>query len=488
MLFHSFAFAIFLPIVCLIYFIIPDRWKKYHLLLASYYFYMSYNPVYLLLMFFSTITTFFCGIFLDRFQKNSHRKITLVVVLLSNLGLLFLFKYYGFFTDSLIGFLATLGISAQFPSFSLILPIGISFYTFQVIGYIIDIYRRKVPAENNFAFYALFVSFFPQVVAGPIERSTTLLPQLAKAHAFDYQRVTMGLKIMAIGFFKKIVIADSLVNSVNGVFSSVYTNTAPAYIIAAVFFSIQIYCDFSGYTDIATGCAKIFGIDLMKNFDRPYFASSIGQFWRSWHISLTSWFRDYVYIPLGGNRVSQPRWCFNIVLTYLLSGLWHGANWTFVAWGALHSFYQLMEKFCHPFSSRLVKMIGLDKLPQLYLFLQISFTFTLVCIARVFFCANNMEEALYMYSSIITNLPAMLNFSTLNSLLEASTLSPKDLKTGGIMFLTITAFELFDRKYSFWPAVGKLPLPLRLLIYAAIIYLIFLFTGNKPNQFIYFQF
>ncbi|ERJ93747.1 alginate O-acetyltransferase AlgI family protein, partial [Treponema lecithinolyticum ATCC 700332] len=343
MLFHSIKFFIFFPIVTILYLffvrVIKKNWLNQLLLLAaSLYFYACWNPKYLLLILSSVFITWASGILMtDKPQR--YKKIVLFMSLLSNLGILFFFKYYNFFANTINILYTKLHIHTQIPAFNVLLPVGISFYTFQALGYSIDVYRGAVKPEKNIITYALFVTFFPQLVAGPIERTGHLLPQFKSNHDFDYTRVTDGLKLALWGMFKKIVIADQLAVYVDKVYSSPTEYQSIALILATVFFAFQILCDFSGYSDIAIGCAKILGFSLNKNFDSPYLARNIADFWKRWHISLSTWFRDYLYIPLGGNRCFCIRHYFNLLITFILSGLWHGASITFIFWGLIHGLF-----------------------------------------------------------------------------------------------------------------------------------------------------
>ena len=332
MLFNSLQFFIFFPIVCLIilfstYVVKKNIINQIILLAASLYFYMCWKPAYLLLILVSIFITYMSGLYMEN-KSDKIKKIILSVALISNLGILFFFKYAGFIVRTIDNLLHINQSNNFFDS--ILLPVGISFYTFQALGYSIDVYRGTIKAERNFITYALFVTFFPQLVAGPIERSKNLLPQFKVNHEFDYNRVTDGLKLAAWGMFKKVVIADKLALYVNMIYSDINAHSSIAIALATFFFTFQILCDFSGYTDIAIGTAQVLGFKLMSNFRRPYFAKNIVDFWRRWHISLSSWFKDYVYIPLGGNRAGKLRHYFNILITFLISGLWHGAGWNFV--------------------------------------------------------------------------------------------------------------------------------------------------------------
>lgn len=336
MLFNSYQFLLFFPVVILFYFFLPDRVKYLWLLFASYFFYMSWNPQYGLLLFGSTCVTYLGGIWIeaagDRQASFGRYRLkwkaaVMFLVLLLNFGTLFYFKYSNFAMHNLTRILSLLGVSVQEKQFDILLPVGISFFTFQAVGYTIDVYRKDTYAERNFFRYALFVSFFPQLVAGPIERSKNLLKQLNKNHPFCYENMREGLLLMLWGYFLKLMIADRAALYVNTVYGDFYTYTGVYIVMATILFAFQIYCDFAGYSTIAMGATKILGIDLMDNFNCPYFSKSVAEFWRRWHISLSSWFRDYLYIPLGGNRKGKRRKYINLMIIFLASGLWHGASW-----------------------------------------------------------------------------------------------------------------------------------------------------------------
>ncbi|GHV78823.1 hypothetical protein AGMMS49944_06140 [Spirochaetia bacterium] len=352
--FNSWQFLVFFPVVAVGYFAITMKIRRVQpalsntlsqvfLLGVSLFFYACWNPVYLGLILFSVAVTWLSGILMAG-TAPENRKIFLITSLALNLGVLFFFKYYNFFAGTVNPLLSTIGTGAGLPGFNVLLPVGISFYTFQALGYSIDVYRGTVAAERNFVSYALFVTFFPQLVAGPIERTGNLLPQFKADHVFDYDRVTSGLKLAAWGMFKKVVIADRLAVYVNGVYGDPAVYPATALALATFFFTFQIYCDFSGYSDLAIGTARVLGFNLMTNFRKPYFSKSISEFWLRWHISLSTWLKDYIYIPLGGNRKSAFRQKINLLITFLLSGLWHGAAWHFVIWGLLHGVYQVIER------------------------------------------------------------------------------------------------------------------------------------------------
>jgi D-alanyl-lipoteichoic acid acyltransferase DltB (MBOAT superfamily) len=361
---------------------------------------MCWDYKYIVLIIFSTLIDYFAGLLMYRTEKPRLRKLLLAASLTTNLGLLFFFKYFNFFGETVNFFLDRFNIFAEVPAYDLLLPVGISFYTFQTLSYTIDIYRRQQTPEFHFGRFALFVSFFPQLVAGPIERSVNLIPQFREVYKFEYQRVKEGILLMVWGFFKKVVIADRLAEYVNLVYNNPTDHGGLQNVIATFFFSFQIYCDFSGYSDIAIGAALIMGFRLMTNFRRPYFALNIREFWQRWHISLSTWFRDYVYISLGGNRVVKWRYYYNLFITFLISGLWHGAEWTFVIWGALHGFYLVFAIWTGKFRTRANKWFGIAGNEGLYKFTQILVTFILVFFAWIFFRANNTADAFLVIKNI----------------------------------------------------------------------------------------
>lgn len=333
MLFNSFQFAIFLPIVFMLYWALPNKFRWILMLMASYYFYMSWNSKYVILILSTTLISYLSAIIIEKQNMVQWKRCTLTCAAIICLGVLFFFKYFNFTSEFVTDLLSFFSIQINPVTLDLILPVGISFYTFQTLSYVIDVYKGEIEAEHHFGKYATFVSFFPQLVAGPIERTDSLLPQIKEEHKFDYDLASYGLKQMAWGYFKKIVIAETISQYAGKVYDNPQFFHGFSLVLAILLFSLQIYCDFSGYSDIAIGTAKLFGINLMTNFKSPYFSQSIREFWSRWHISLSSWFRDYVYIPLGGNRVGKIRNAINLMITFLVSGLWHGAKWTYVVWG-----------------------------------------------------------------------------------------------------------------------------------------------------------
>ncbi|MEM7040393.1 MAG: MBOAT family O-acyltransferase, partial [Bacteroidota bacterium] len=361
---------------------------------------MCWRWEYIVLIIGSTITDYYVAQEIHRSDEKRRRKMLLFLSIGVNLGLLFAFKYFNFFADSVGWLMHQANMDYMIPTLDVVLPVGISFYTFQTLSYTIDVYYGRTKPETHFGIFALFVSFWPQLVAGPIERSNRLLPQFRMHFDFDYARTIWGLNRMAYGFFKKVVVADRLSIYVNEVFGNIDEFTTIPILIASVFFAFQIYCDFSGYTDIAIGCAAIMGFTLMENFDRPYLSRSIGEFWKRWHISLSSWFRDYVYIPLGGNRTVKWRWYYNLFITFLVSGLWHGANWTYVVWGALHGFYLVSSRMSVGVRKKIADTLRLDRFPRMVALHEVLLTFVLVVIGWIFFRAENMADASLIFQKI----------------------------------------------------------------------------------------
>lgn len=408
MLFNSLHFLIFFPIVVLLYFIIPEKFRYLWLLAASYYFYMCWNVKYAFLILFSTLITYMSGILLEYIKQNGQKegniilqkKLCVAASFLINLSILFFFKYFDFALDNLENLLGLIHIQLHRPVFDVVLPVGISFYTFQALGYTVDVYRDEIYAEKNFFRYALFVSFFPQLVAGPIERSKNLLKQLAVPSKPSFDKIREGILLMMWGYFLKIVLADRIAIFVDTVYGDFSTYGGWYLIAATLLFAIQIYCDFFGYSTIAMGASQILGIQLMENFNAPYFSRSVSEFWRRWHISLSSWFKDYLYIPLGGNRKGKVRTYCNILIVFLVSGLWHGAKWSFVVWGGLNGLYQIISTMIRPVRNKIIQMLHLNKTSFSHKFLQTITTFLLIDFTWIFFRANCLRDAFSIIKSM----------------------------------------------------------------------------------------
>lgn len=449
------------------------------LLLASYYFYMSWKPAYALLLLLSTVIDFYCGLQMSKLPDKKGRKKFLWLSIASNFSMLFFFKYFNFLNDSIKDVFEFMGTSIEIPELEILLPIGISFYTFQAVSYSVDVYRGKMEAEQNLGHFALYISFFPQLVAGPIERPSHLLPQFKTEKSFNYQLASSGLRLMAWGFFKKLVVADSIAVIVNSIYAQHETVSGGWILIGAFLFTIQIYCDFSGYTDIAIGSARVMGFDFMKNFNRPFFSKTIKEFWSRWHISLSTWFRDYLYIPLGGNRTVKWRWYYNLFVTFLISGLWHGANSTFLVWGAIHGLAIVVEQF---FNIRTSSNKGMR-------FLQALITFSIVVFSFHFFRAETVGEAFVGLNHFFSGLLSfeLLTFIDFNSILL------NVLKIDWLIIVLSVSLlfgvELIQRKHDITSLVYKLPSILRWFIYCGLIITILLFGKFDGEQaFIYFQF
>ncbi len=402
MLFNSLQFIIFFPTVVAIYFLLPHRHRWVLLLAASYYFYAAWKLEYTLLIFTSTAVDYVMARQMARAEHRWQRRAYLGVSLLVNLGLLFGFKYFNFFNESARAAFNHFNIFYDVPAFQLLLPVGISFYTFQTLSYTIDVYRGKVAPERHFGIYALYVAFFPQLVAGPIERATHLLPQFHQTMSFDQARIASGLRLILWGMFKKVVIADRLALYVNQVYDQPSDHGALTLLLASYFFAFQIYCDFSGYSDIAIGVARVMGFTLMENFRQPYMARSIAGFWQRWHISLSTWFRDYLYIPLGGNRVPKWRWYSNLFLVFLVSGLWHGAAWHFVVWGTLHGLLVVLEVALGGATLWGARRLGRQEPLHVPATISIFATFHLVLLTWIFFRANTLADALLIVGRLFT--------------------------------------------------------------------------------------
>jgi len=490
MLFNSLEFWIFFPVVTTLYFALPHRFRWLLLLAASCVFYMAFIPAYILILFATIIVDYWAGIFIERAQGEK-RKLFLIISIISNVGFLVFFKYYGFLSANVAALAQWLHWNYSLPVLAIILPIGLSFHTFQAMSYTIEVYRGKQVAEHHLGIYALYVMFYPQLVAGPIERPQNLLHQFYEEHRFDYRRVVDGLKLMLWGFFKKIVIADQASIIVDTVYGSPTHFYGLPLIIATVAFAWQIYFDFSGYSDIAIGAARVMGFELMTNFDHPYQARSIGEFWRRWHISLSTWFRDYLYIPLGGNRVPALHWTFNILVVFLVSGLWHGANWTYVAWGALHGGYLLISRWSAPLRIKFVEFIGLRGYPRIHAWLQTSSTFLLVSFAWIFFRANSFATAATIIQNLFTGLTDQLtNLGWLRYQLFVE--SGLGISKGAFIILTLSLIlvEFFSGVPNRTMLSGYLDRFPRLnwVWYSAIVWWILIFGIFVKQNFIYFQF
>ena len=489
MLFNTAQYWLFFSAIVLAYYTLPVRMQRPLLLIASYWFYMAWDPRHGILLAGCSLVAWACGVLMENCDRDpsgagtGRRRLIFTLGMIALFGVLFSYKYTGFFLDSLREGLAWLGVRAEIPKVSPFLPVGISFFTFQSASYVIDVFTRSTPAVRSPFMVMLFVSFFPQLVAGPIERPDALVPQLSKPHSFDFARVPHGLAICLWGLTKKVLIADMVAPVVETVYSAPSSFPAQILILATVFFAIQIYCDFSGYSDIATGSAHILGIELMTNFRRPYMARSIAEFWQRWHISLSTWFRDYIYIPLGGNRVPALRWVFNIYTVFILSGLWHGASWTFIAWGAVHGTYMLAQRWLGSLVPRSVQAAYSAVVPSpLRTSAAIATVFMLACAGWVFFRAGTMADAIAVFSGLG-------NWRTFRLSQIWSLGLPRFemmLAIGSIAMLL--AVEALIEHASNWCSRLWSATPIRWSLCIAQVYALLCFGVFRKVEFIYFQF
>ncbi|MCR5746681.1 MAG: MBOAT family protein [Lachnospiraceae bacterium] len=502
MLFTSITFAFFLPVIFILYWAVPRSLRWIALLVANIYFYMYGGPVYLLLLLAIAAVTWLAGRAIESarpgmgsesgsLNKPNGAKKYLIGSVVIVIGFLAFFKYANFAIGTVSGICSALSIGFAPAELKLALPLGISFYSFAAIGYVADIYKNKISAEQNFFKYLTFVSFFPSVLSGPINRAGDVIPQINEPGEFDADRASEGLRQMLWGFFKKLIIADMLARYVNPVFDFSRFYFGLTLIVATVFYTFQIYCDFSGYSDIAIGTAKLMGIKLGDNFKSPYYSRSVKEFWSRWHISLSSWFRDYVYIPLGGSRVNEARHHLNLMLTMLLSGLWHGADWSFVIWGGLHGLYQVVEDFCHKHFAKKENRGKREKDIKRSVPWNIGhgiLTFGLVSFAWSFFRANNTSDAIYIATHMPRGLGHIANSYVM--MLNNMGLDGKSLAWIIVLVAVLMAVDFVGLKQDIYIAFGKLPIVVRWLIYISLtVYIIVMsLNGGQHQEFIYFQF
>ena len=469
MTFNSLEFLIFLPLVIGLYYSLNPRYRWILLLAASYFFYMWWNPFYIILIITSTAIDYFAARAIEKTPEKKKKRRYLFLSLVSNFGLLFSFKYYGFFTGSLQRLLSMAGVEVHFPYLDVLLPVGISFYTFQTLSYTIDVYKGKIKAERHPGYFALYVTYFPQLVAGPIERFDRLSPQLKATFQPSYENLSNGFRLVLFGLFTKMVIADNLAPYVEKIYDGYTAYSSASIALGLFFYSFQIYADFYGYSTIATGSALLMGVNLMDNFRTPYLARNISEFWKRWHISLSSWFRDYVYIPLGGNRVSWLRWAFNVFVVFTLSGLWHGANWTFVIWGSIFGIMFLAERF---FQDRLEWIT-----PEEWGWLRVAGvikTFIIVTLAWVFFRSPSFSQAMDLFKHLYLNLHLKAH------------LQPDVFVLFWLGLFILSDLWLFNSRFD--KRMSCIPLTARWAIYALLIFAIMGFGGTDNQPFIYFQF
>lgn len=479
MLFNSLQFALFGVIVFILYWALPHKFRWMLMLIASYWFYMSWNPWYVILILFTTFVSYLAAIIMEKQGSISNRRWILAGAAFICLGVLFFFKYFNFASETAAYVLNHLAIQVHPYTLKLILPVGISFYTFQTLSYVVDVYRGEIEAEHHFGKYATFVSFFPQLVAGPIERTNNLLPQIKSEHIFDYDLASYGLKQMAWGYFKKIVIADTISQYVGKVYDAPQGFRGFSLVFATLLFTIQIYCDFSGYSDIAIGVAKLMGIKLMTNFKSPYFSQSIREFWSRWHISLSTWFRDYVYIPLGGNRVGKLRNAINLMITFLVSGLWHGANWTFVIWGGVHGVAQILENILVP--KKKTKSGGIVGVCRTLI------VFFFCAFAWIFFASDSLGGVLYILRHMFDGVMQPITYFWGG--VEAIGMGKKEILFLVPSLLLLFVFDYISLNKDVIAIISSKRIVIRWSIYILfVLWMIFNIPVTDTTEFIYFQF
>ncbi len=492
MVFTSITFAFFLPVIFILYWAVPKRYRYIALLIADIVFYMYGGPIYIILLAAIALVTYLAGLRIEREEGgDKHGKIYLIASVVIVIGLLAFFKYANFTLDTLTDICRLFSINFSPGVLKLALPLGISFYSFAAIGYVADVYRGEIRAERNFLKYMAFVGFFPTVLSGPINRADDILPRINEPADFDYDEAVIGLRQMLWGFFKKLIIADTLAIYVDYIFDNARSYFGLTLIVATIFYTFQIYCDFSGYSDIATGTARLLGFKVMDNFKSPYYSRSDKEFWTRWHISLSSWFRDYVYIPLGGSRVSEARHDINLMLTMLLSGLWHGADWSFVIWGGLHGMYQVIEDFCHKHLAKKENRGKKEKDIKRSVLWNIGhgiLTFGMVSFAWSFFRANNTSDALYIAAHMPRGLGHIAGsyIMMLNNML----LDGYKLTWVIVLIVILMAVDFVGLKHDIYRLFGKLPLVPRWIIYVTftVFIIVMSLNGGQHQEFIYFSF
>jgi D-alanyl-lipoteichoic acid acyltransferase DltB (MBOAT superfamily) len=472
MLFNSLEFLIFFPVVTALFFALPHAVRWVLLLAASCFFYMFFKPEYILILFFTIVVDYAAGIWLEQTVDPHRKKRYLVLSLLANVGILAIFKYYPFIQDNSYWLSFYTEQDWVLPCMDIVLPIGLSFHTFQAMSYTIEVYRGNQKAERHFGIYALYVMFYPQLVAGPIERPQNILHQFRERQRFSYDNAVEGLHLIAIGLFKKVVVADRLSSYVNNVYGDLEQSSSLMAALAAAFFSFQIYCDFSGYSDMARGTARFMGFELMVNFDRPYTAQSISEFWRRWHISLSTWFRDYLYIPLGGNRRSALRNQFNVLVVFLVSGLWHGANWTFVLWGGLHGLLIVLDHATRAVRTRVADAVWGTRARGLRRLLNIGLVFSLVSLLWVFFRSDNFVHAWEFFGRLFA-MDFQQDLFTLSAWKGNVNFALCLLAIGMLMLIAYIPARWIQR-YT-WQ-------------YLFVLTVLIILLGKNGNEFIYFQF
>jgi len=472
MLFNSVSYLVFLPVVFIIYWILKKKpgIKNLFILIASYVFYACWDFRFLILIIISTLADYFIGIYLEKVRHKTQRRYLLFISLFVNLSILVFFKYYNFFIDSWISLNSSFGFKAHINTLNIILPVGISFYTFQTLSYTIDIYKKRIQPTRNIIEFGAFVSFFPQLVAGLIERASNLLPQFKKTRNFSYHQARSGIELIIWGLFQKIVIADNCATYVNTIFRNYESLNSLSLIMGAIYFAFQIYGDFAGYSNIAIGSARLLGFDLMRNFNYPYFSKNLGEFWRRWHISLSTWFRDYVFIPLGGSKFNTAKTIRNITVVFLVSGFWHGANWTFIFWGGMHALFYMPLIFL----KKKLPDTSFTPITHFKEFIKITGTFSIVCLAWIFFRSPSLSSSFEYLQRMLLNMDFKLQYLTIER--YNIELMPLILLFVSIEWFSKNNEQPFFGKYRFIKTIFTLLLILVFGVY------------SKHSNFIYFQF
>jgi len=500
MVFNSLSFFIFFPVTAAVYFILPLQWRRWFLLAASYYFYMCFKPEYVIILLVSTLIDYYLGIRINAGKTLKSRKRTLLIGIILNIGSLAALKYLNFIGESISILLKSFNIFLDIKGFEFLAPVGISYYTFKKLSYLIDVYREKHLPETRFGNFALYVAFFPEIMSGPIDRAGKLIPQFLKKHSFDYRRVTDGLKLMTWGFFKKLIIADRLAGFVDKVYSNPSGYEGLSLITATIYFSFQIYCDFSGYTDIARGAAKILGFELMENFDRPYFSRSIVEFWKRWHISLSTWLMEYLFLPVAyavSRKIQQPyfikikaeSWAYvtGIIVTMMLCGLWHGVGWTFIIWGTLHGLILAISFATKKTRRKIFKKLKIKKNSLIRKAFQMVITFGTVSFAWIFFRAESLTDAGYIITHLFSGWSKLLNMAVFFEAFHFGLLK-KELAVALVSIAMMLLIHLLRKTLTFEQYLSRQPAIIRWSIYIILLVWILTFGDAGSETFIYFRF
>ncbi|GAA4319349.1 MBOAT family protein [Mucilaginibacter gynuensis] len=487
MLFNSFEFLLYFPIVTALFFFLPHRFRWQLLLAASCFFYMFFKPEYILILAFTIVVDYYAGILIEEAKTAKQKKYYLLISLIANIGVLAVFKYYNFINENITGVASLFGWKNHIPALTMLLPIGLSFHTFQAMSYTLEISRGNYKAERHFGIYALYVMFYPQLVAGPIERPQNVLHQFHEKKSFDYSRVVDGLRMMLWGMFKKIVIADNLTTYTDGVYNNLHVQTSIAIVVAIFFFAFQIYCDFSAYTDIARGAARVMGYELVKNFNYPFRSRNVTDFWRRWHMSLTTWFNDYLFTPVVISNRGSIKFgiVFALMVTFSLSGLWHGAAWTYVGFGVMHGFATSYEFLTKKWRNRLSKKVN----PFIYSRVSQVLTFLFVCYTWIFFRANTMADAFYVLKRIPGFFTEIANWSvTRTKPIFDGSLPKLGLIYCGVFILLLETLHYLDNKYDVFNKLRNQNIVLRWSVYYSLMIIMIFFASSTAHRFIYFQF